>query len=58
MGVRALRPWTTQEFERYLASSRAESTLQRSYGAHAAGSITPDFSSGAMRRETSRHSLL
>ena len=31
MSVRAVRPWTTQEFERYLALSRIEIALQRSY---------------------------
>ena len=31
MAVRTQRPWTTQEFERYLTLSRAEIALQRSY---------------------------
>ncbi len=31
MAVRTHRPWTTEEFERYLALSRSEIALQRSY---------------------------
>ena len=31
MSVRARRPWTAQEFERYLALSRTDIALQRSF---------------------------